>query len=192
MFNRPAEGGLLPACVPGTFCSGVLRAPEADGCSPELARRELRVGQRGAGSPRGARATGYRTQAGERAAGRAARCGAVLHAGAERARARGRGAGLSAGAVPLAAPLQLAGPVPHSPRRSRGCSVPSRLRPDASPRQPPPQLPSAGRAPPSGPRRRREPLARRARSRGAGGGRAAPASALPDGAPLALPGGSEE
>lgn len=135
---------------------------------------------------------GYRTQAGERAAGRAARCGAVLHAGAERARARGRGAGLSASAVPLAAPLQHAGPVPHSLRRSRGCSVPSRLRPDASPRLPPPQLPSAGRAPPSGPRSRREPLARRARSRGAGGGRAAPASALPDGAPLALPGGSEK
>lgn len=64
--------------------------------------------------------------------------------------------------------------------------------PDASPLQPPPQLPSAGRAPPSGPRRRLELLARRARSREAGGGRAAPASALPARAPLAFPGGLEK
>lgn len=98
-----------------------------------LVSREVRGGQRCAGSPRGARATGYGVQAGERAAGRAARCGAVLHAGAERARARGRRAGLSAGAVLLAAPLQLADPAPHSPRRSRGCRVPSRPRPRRQP-----------------------------------------------------------
>ncbi|MEJ1277431.1 hypothetical protein NN561_008345 [Cricetulus griseus] len=64
--------------------------------------------------------------------------------------------------------------------------------PDASPLQPLTLLPSAGRAPPSGPRRRLELPARRARSRGAGGGRAAPASALPPRASLAFPSGSEK
>lgn len=190
LFCRPAEGGLLPACVPGTFCSGVVRAPEAEGWSPGLAGGEKKSGLCGEGSPRGARATSNWTQAGERAAGRAARCGAVLHAGAERARARERGAGFSAGALLLAAPLQLAGPAPHSSSASRGCRVPFRPDPEASPSQAPPQLLSAGRAPPYGARSRLEPLAQRARSRGAGGGRAAPASALPAAFLLALPGGS--
>lgn len=165
--HGPAEGGLLPACVPGTFCSGVVRAPEAAGLLSRRARREEQGGQRGEGSPRGARATSYSEQAGERAAGRAARCGAVLHAGAERARARGHGAGLSAGAVLLAAPLQLAGPAPHSRRRSRGGCVPSRPRPR---RQPAPATAAAAE------RRARAALRAASPPRAAGPARALPRS----------------